>query len=102
MYVLRLEPDRRAAIVGTREEISATSYELRDVRFTQDARPAHFRTSAVLRYRGTPLAAAVSVTGDRAILDLDAPALVAPGQAAVWYDGDEVVGGGIVDRIRTD
>jgi tRNA-specific 2-thiouridylase len=103
MYVLRLEPDRRAAIVGTRDEISATSYELREVRFTQDGPPApRFRTSAVLRYRGTPLAASVSVTGDRAILDLDAPALVAPGQAAVWYDGDEVVGGGIVDRIRTD
>ncbi|MDO8506775.1 MAG: tRNA 2-thiouridine(34) synthase MnmA, partial [Candidatus Limnocylindria bacterium] len=60
LYVLRLEPDRRAAIVGTREEISATSYELRDVRFTADAPPAdEFRTQAVLRYRGTPLAGSV-------------------------------------------
>src|SRR6266850_778722 len=99
MYVLRLEPDRRAAIVGTREEISATAYELREVRFTQEAPPAvRFRTDAVLRYRGTPLAGWVTVRDDRALLELGAPALVAPGQAAVLYDGDEVLGGGIVDR----
>ena len=103
LYVLRLEPDRRAAIVGTRDEISSTTYELRDVHFTQEPRPeGRFRTEAVLRYRGTPLAGWVSVHADRAILDLDAPALVAPGQAAVLYDGDEVVGGGIVARTRAN
>lgn len=97
LYVLRLEPDRRAAIVGTREEVSATSYELRDVRFTQNGPPAaRFRTGAVLRYRGTPLAGWVTVHDDRAFLELDSPALVAPGQAAVFYSGDEVTGGGIV------
>lgn len=101
MYVLRLEPDRRAAIVGTRDEVSSTSFELRDVRFTQDAAPGpRFRTEAVLRYRGTPLAGWVSVQDGRVSLDLDAPALVAPGQAAVFYTGDEVLGGGIVDRVR--
>jgi tRNA-specific 2-thiouridylase len=101
LYVLRLDTDRRAAVVGTRDEVSATSYELRDVRFTQEPRPTgRFRAEAVLRYRGTPLAGWVSVQGDRALLDLDAPALVAPGQAAVLYDGDEVVGGGIVARSR--
>jgi len=101
MYVLRLEPDRRAAIVGTRAQISATTYELRDVKFTADAPPAvRFRTDAVLRYRGTPLAGWVTVHADGALLDLDTPALVAPGQAAVFYDGDEVVGGGIVTATR--
>jgi len=100
MYVLRLDLDRRTAVVGTRDEVSATSYELRDVRFTQDAPPSgRFRTQAVLRYRGTPLAGSVTVHHDRALLDLDAPALVAPGQAAVFYEGDEVIGGGIVDRV---
>jgi tRNA-specific 2-thiouridylase len=55
-----------------------------------------FETSAVLRYRGTPLAATVEVSSDGARLRLAAPALVAPGQAVVFYRGDEVVGGGIV------
>ena len=97
LYILRLEPERGAAVVGTRDEVTRTTYELRDVRFTHDAAPGStFETSAVLRYRGTPLAARVDVTPDGATLRLAAPALVAPGQAVVWYDGDEVVGGGIV------
>ncbi len=97
LYVLRLEPDRRAAIVGTREEVTGTSYELRDVRFTKDGPPSRrFRTDAVLRYRGTPLAGWVTMRDERAFLELDSPALVAPGQAAVFYSGDEVTGGGIV------
>jgi tRNA-specific 2-thiouridylase len=97
LYVLRLEPERSAAVVGTREEITRTTYELRDVRFTRDVPPeSAFETSAVLRYRGTPLAAAVDVTADGALLRLAAPALVAPGQAVVFYSGDEVIGGGIV------
>ena len=97
LYVLRLEPERSAAVVGTREEITRTTYELRDVSFTLGTpRADSFATSAVLRYRGTPLAAAVEVIPDGAILRLAAPALVAPGQAVVFYEGDEVVGGGTV------
>lgn len=100
LYVLRLEPERSAAVVGTREEITRTTYELRDVRFTRDAAPGNaFETSAVLRYRGTPLAATVNVLPEGAVLRLAAPALVAPGQAVVFYDGDEVVGGGIVRAV---
>jgi len=100
LYVLRLETERGAAIVGTREEIAATAYDLRDMRFTGGTpSAATFRSTAALRYRGTPLACEVRVHGDRAVLELDTPALVAPGQAAVLYDGDEVVGGGIVAGI---
>jgi len=100
LYVLRLEPERSAAVVGTRDEITRTTYDLRDVRFTRDAAPGTtFATSAVLRYRGTPLAATVHVIPDGAVLRLAAPALVAPGQAVVFYNGDEVVGGGIVRAV---
>jgi tRNA-specific 2-thiouridylase len=95
--VLHLEPERSAAVVGTRQEITRTVYDLRDVRFTRDVPPADsFETSAVLRYRGTPLAATVDVFSDGARLRLAAPALVAPGQAVVFYRGEAVVGGGIV------
>jgi tRNA-specific 2-thiouridylase len=101
LYVLRLELDRGAAVVGRRDEIATRAYALRDVRFTADAPPSEtFMADAVLRYRGTPLAAEVSMSTDRgtAMLRLAEPALVAPGQAAVLYRGDEVIGGGVVDR----
>ncbi len=101
LYVLRLEPERAAAIVGTREEVTTTTYDLGDVRFVAEGPPAgSFETAAVLRYRGTPLAASVEVHAEGARLLLREPALVAPGQAVVFYDGDEVLGGGTVRRGR--
>lgn len=105
LYVLRLEPERAAAVVGTRAEIATRIHRLRAVRFTTGAPPAaEFRADAVLRYRGTPLASMVRMSQDRgaATLELAEAALVAPGQAAVLYDGDEVIGGGVVDRPRPD
>jgi tRNA-uridine 2-sulfurtransferase len=101
LYVIRLELDRGAAVVGTKAEIAVRTYGLRDVRFTAGGPPAGtFAADAVLRYRGTPLASLVRMSAVRgaAVLELGEAALVAPGQAAVLYDGDEVIGGGVVDR----
>ena len=100
LYVLRLEPARGAAIVGTRDEVTTRRYALRDVRFTRDAPPAvRFAAEAVLRYRGLPIGAEVRMeAGGEAVLTLAEAASVAPGQAAVLYRGDEVLGGGIVSR----
>ena len=96
--MLRLEPDRNAAVVGTRDEISRTTYELSDVRFVAGEPPSStFETSVVLRYRGIGIAGRVDVHGTDATIELRSPALVAPGQAAVFYDADEVVGGGVVN-----
>jgi tRNA-specific 2-thiouridylase len=45
------------------------------------------------------MAASVRVEGDGFVLELDEPAFgVAPGQAAVLYDGDTVVGAGLIAR----
>jgi tRNA-specific 2-thiouridylase len=97
LYVLRLDLGRDAAVVGTRAEVTRTTYELDDVTFVAGDPPAErFASEVVLRYRGTPLAGAVRVQGRAATLVLASPALVAPGQAAVFYDGDEVIGGGVV------
>lgn len=99
LYVLHLDTQRRAAVVGTRAEIARRRYALTDVSFVAgDAPSPHFATDAVLRYRGIPLAGHVDVDRSHATLDLVSPALVAPGQAAVFYDGDEVIGGGVVAR----
>ena len=99
LYVLHLDTERRTAVVGTRAEIARQRYGLTDVSFVSgDAPSARFATNVVLRYRGIPLAAYVDVDRTHATLDLESPALVAPGQAAVFYDGDEVIGGGVVAR----
>ncbi len=99
LYVLRIEPAERAVVVGGRDELGGARYRLRDLRFTAGAPPAsEFGTEVALRYRGAPQPAEVRVEGDSAELLLRERAAVAPGQAAVFYRGDEVIGGGVVAR----
>jgi len=127
LYVLRLDLERNAAIVGRRADVATRTYLLRDLRFTADRAPSErFHARVALRYRGDPIDAEVEVDGTSAVLRLAEPSLVAPGQAAVFYGlartredpegphederrtyerssygaraGAEVLGGGIVDR----
>ena len=54
---------------------------------------------AKLRYRSSPVGAHVSVTDGGFSLELAEPVeAVAPGQVAVLYDGDVVVGAGVIER----
>jgi tRNA-specific 2-thiouridylase len=97
LYVLRFDRERNTAVVGERSEVATRAYALGDLRFTADAPPARtFSSHVALRYRGAPVPCEVEVEGAGAIIRLAEPALVAQGQAAVLYDGDEVVGGGTV------
>ncbi|MGH2378100.1 MAG: tRNA 2-thiouridine(34) synthase MnmA [Candidatus Limnocylindria bacterium] len=106
LYVLRLDLERNAAVVGRREEVETRTYLLRDVSFTADVPPAdRFATHVALRYRGEPMDAEVEMNGSHAILRLAEPALVAPGQSAVFYESgtaeqelEEAIGGGVVGR----
>ena len=62
-------------------------------------RPGRARSEVKLRYRSAPVGASVVTTEDGFALELDEPVdAVAPGQVAVLYDGDVVVGAGIIEQ----
>jgi tRNA-specific 2-thiouridylase len=99
LYVLRLEPDTNRLVVGTRAELAFTSLEATGVSLTGGDWPdAPFDCDVVVRYRGTPYAATVEPleAGRARVRFAEPPAAVAPGQAAVFYRGDEVLGGGTI------
>jgi tRNA-specific 2-thiouridylase len=55
------------------------------------------RAAVQIRYRHPPAPATISVDADRARVTFDAPERApAPGQAAVFYDGEVVLGGGFI------
>ena len=91
--VVSLDPATRRVVVGA-PDAGTTLVRLRDVNWLVP--PARLRCMVKLRARETPHAAEIIPTEDGAEVRLDAPALPAPGQACVFYDGERVLGGGFI------
>ncbi len=98
LYVLRLDPGRRQVVVGPRAALARDRVRVRDLNWLEAAAlPAQGRPVQVkLRSVSAAAPGRVFVAADGgAELHLDAPQFgISPGQAAVFYDGSRVLGGG--------
>jgi tRNA-specific 2-thiouridylase len=100
-YVSRIDPVSNTIQLGRREDLEVDEFSVERASFVASAPPAdEFRADVRIRHRGTPIGATVRALGERRwVVATDTPVwAAAPGQAAVFYDGDEVLGGG---RIAT-
>jgi tRNA-specific 2-thiouridylase len=92
LFVLGADPRANTVRVGPRESLARTHVAAAGSLYVDVD-----RADAKLRYRSPAVASTVRVTDDGFELLLDEPAYgVAPGQAAVLYEGDAVVGCGLV------
>ena len=92
LYALRAEPASNTVVVGPRGSLARTS-----VTAAGRLHVGVGRAEAKLRYRSPAIAADVEPTAEGFQLALDQPAYgVAPGQLAVLYDNDAVVGAGVI------
>ena len=103
LYVLRLDPERNALIVGTRDRLDRTDCTLERMAFPTGTPPAsRFEAAGRIRYRAplSPLRVDM-VDTSRARVTFEQPQRgVAPGQSLVLYRGDEVIGGGLIAEAR--
>ncbi len=95
--VQSVDAARRRIVVGPRGE-GRMALRLRDMNWLAPA--AETRCKVKLRAREAPHGALVRPDGSGATVLLDTPALAAPGQACVMYDGDRVLGGGFIARTQ--
>jgi tRNA-specific 2-thiouridylase len=100
-YVLRVVPETRAVVVGDADELDVGSVTVEDFRPLADLPHAGqadgegMFAGVQIRHRGEAHSAIVVFEGSRVRVRFDVPVrAVAPGQAAVVYDGDRVLGGG--------
>jgi tRNA-specific 2-thiouridylase len=100
-YVLDIEPVSGTVTVGPREELSVDRIEGVSPRWCGTVPAEPLPGTVQLRAHGEEHRAVVTVTGDRVSIELLEPAQgVAPGQAAVVYDGSRVIGSCTIAAAR--
>ena len=97
LYVLQIERARNQIIVGEKEELDSLEFIAKGVNwvaFDEPSKPV--RAEVKVRYRHEPASATIyALPENRARIVFDEPqSAITPGQATVFYNGEECVGGG--------
>ncbi|HEY6231490.1 MAG TPA: tRNA 2-thiouridine(34) synthase MnmA [Pyrinomonadaceae bacterium] len=104
LYVVNINAERNQVVVGSSDELLSTSFTAAGVNWVAFDRPAQpVRAEVRVRYRHAPAPATITpLEGDldqRVRVTFDEPQrAITPGQATVFYRGDEVVGGGWITK----
>ncbi len=100
LYVLRIDAVSNRVVVGTAEELETDEADVGGLRFPSGEPEGPFHAKVRVRHRAAEVPATVFPRGDgSARVAFDVPVrAVAPGQSCVFYDGDVVIGGGVLRR----
>lgn len=99
LYVVRIDPRNNVLIVGEEEETYSGYLTATGLSFVAGASPLHpLEVEVKIRYRASPVPAVLHPPqGGRArVVFMRKQKAVTPGQAVVFYQGEEVLGGGMI------
>ena len=96
LYVSEVRPAKKQVVVGRREDLEVSKIRVEDLNWFLDPEEAE---AVQVRYNSQPVPCEIENADGEVLVRLAEPVLgVAPGQSAVFYKGDLVVGGGVVRR----
>jgi tRNA-specific 2-thiouridylase len=102
LYVIRIEPESNRIVLGPAEELYSQKLTARELNWISGTAPQDRVTvRAKIRYRSKEAKATLSFRNDSVDVHFAQPQKAAtPGQAVVFYNVDEVLGGGIIDSAE--
>jgi len=101
MYVVDIRPEDNTVVLGGADEVFSGGLIASDPNFiSMDKLNDEMRVTAKIRYSAKEAPAVIRpLDGNRVEVTFDEPQrAITPGQAVVFYDGDIVVGGAVIDR----
>lgn len=102
LYVIELDSQRNRVVVGSNDELFRRACQVRDVNWI---RPLERRDRLIARVKirnkhlAAPARINVEAEGNARVEFAEAQRAITPGQAAVFYDGEEVLGGGWIAHV---
>lgn len=99
LYVTAIEPRSNRIIVGTEDRLYRSEFTVGDVSWVaEEPRYTAKQVDVKIRYRSDAVPAVISIHGGLIYVRLEeAQRAITPGQSAVIYSGNEVLGGGIIE-----
>lgn len=100
-YVVGIDAARQQVLVGTAELLSVGRIIGSQPRWCGPEPTADLEVSVQVRSHGDPVPGVLRIVPDGVVVELETPLRgVAPGQAAVFYDGTRVVGSATIDTTE--
>ncbi len=98
MYVCKKKTDTNEVVLGTNEDLYEKEMNVSDINWlASDKMPDKIRAKVKIRYKQEEQSAEINFTENGAKVYFDEPQrAISKGQAAVFYDGDTVLGGGTI------
>ncbi len=98
-FVTRINRETNEVTIGPIEDLGRQTFSASKTNWLVEPNSDRFRCEAQIRYNGSAYPATATVLPENKLdIQFDAPQNgVAPGQAVVCYDGDQVLGGGWID-----
>ncbi|HDH27168.1 MAG TPA: tRNA 2-thiouridine(34) synthase MnmA [Actinobacteria bacterium] len=96
-YVVDIEPKTATVTIGRREDLLTAGCSVDGLTFVSGHPPSDPAVTVKIRYRSDPVDAVLDLSGADPVIRFGSPQVgVAPGQAAVLYRDDEVLGGATI------
>lgn len=97
MFVVAIQAEQRAVVIGTADELYGHRAELEEMNWLVQPLSVGDECELQIRYRSQAVPARIVSTNGRLELELNEPArAITPGQSGVLYDGDKLLGGGVL------
>ena len=94
-YVIGIEAERNQIVVGTREKLEAYGFDIKQINLFKPLQ--NFHCDVKVRYRTAATPAEVTIEGERGHVSLEKAVFgLAKGQIAALYEGEKLIGGGVI------
>lgn len=102
-YVVKIDPAVNAVYVASKELAFMKEFYVEKPNWLADPPDKSFYCEVKIRYAMIPQRALVSIEGEKIKVSFDEPQFApTPGQSAVFYDGEKVLGGGVIKELMQD